>query len=132
MRPGHELHGHPWPLGGFAEAAGEFPQGGGKGLNITIPFKVDAIMMADRLTERAQLAQAINTLKFDESGVLGDNTDGIGLIHDIQGHLGISLRNQRVLLIGAGGAARGALLPLLEVGPARLLVVNRRPTRRKR
>ncbi len=115
------------PIDGFAEAAGEFRRGGGKGLNVTIPFKVDAVMMADRLTERAQLAQAVNTLKFDASGVLGDNTDGIGLIHDIQGRLGISLRNQRVLLIGAGGAARGALLPLLEEGPARLLVVNRTP-----
>lgn len=115
------------PIGGFSQAVADFCREGGKGLNVTIPFKVDAVMIADHLTERAQLAQAVNTLKFDESGVLGDNTDGIGLVHDIQVRLGISLRHKRILLIGAGGVARGVLLPLLEEGPARLLVVNRTP-----
>jgi len=123
MRPGHELRGHfcthRWffaSRGRFLTVA-DFCREGGKGLNVTIPFKVDAVMIADHLTERAQLAQAVNTLRFDESGVLGDNTDGIGLVHDIQVRLGISLRHKRILLIGAGGVARGAGLRAASCSP---------------
>lgn len=113
------------PLDGFAEAVRAFRQAGGKGMNVTVPFKVQALELADRLTERARLARAVNTLKFDEQGVLGDNTDGIGLVADIRDRLGVDLPGKRILLLGAGGAARGVILPLLEARPASLLIANR-------
>lgn len=113
------------PLGGFAAAADAFRAAGGKGLNITVPFKIDALRYADHLTPRARLAQAVNTLSFDETGATGDNTDGIGLVADIEDRLRFNLKGKRVLLLGAGGAARGAVLPLLETSPASLMIVNR-------
>lgn len=113
------------PLGGFAAAANAFRAAGGKGLNITVPFKIDALRYADHLTPRARLAQAVNTLSFDENGATGDNTDGIGLVTDIQERLRFNIKGKRVLLLGAGGAARGAVLPLLETSPASLMIVNR-------
>lgn len=113
------------PLGGFAEAVDEFRRQGGKGLNITVPFKIDALRYADHLTPRARLAQAVNTLTFDDQGVFGDNTDGIGLVLDIQDRLRFNLKGKRILVLGAGGAARGAVLPILEQNPASLMIVNR-------
>ena len=117
------------PIGGFAEAVRAFRAAGGKGMNVTVPFKVEALELADRLTERARLAQAVNTLKFDEEGILGENTDGVGLVRDIQGRVGVALRGKRILLLGAGGAARGALLPLLAEQPSRLVIANRTPAK---
>jgi shikimate dehydrogenase len=94
-------------------------------MNVTAPFKLQAFEMADECTERAQLAGAVNALKFAGQRILADNFDGIGLVNDIQRNLGVSLAGKRVLLLGAGGAARGALLPFLDQQPAQLTIVNR-------
>lgn len=111
----------------FREAAEQFFSGGGKGLNITVPFKLDAFAFADRLTERAQRAGAVNTLALQPDGsLLGDNTDGIGMIHDMH-NLGWELQGRKVLVLGAGGAVRGILQPLLEEGPRSVTMVNRTP-----
>jgi len=113
-------------LQGFEAKVEEFRAAGGKGLNVTVPFKVEAWQLASRLTERARLAQAVNTLKFEADGaILGDNTDGAGLVRDITDNLGCPVQGKRILLMGAGGAARGVLLPLLEQQPAALFIVNR-------
>ncbi|MBS4098369.1 MAG: shikimate dehydrogenase [Sulfuricella sp.] len=114
------------PLDGFAECVDEFRSAGGKGLNVTVPFKVEAWQLATRLSERARLAQAVNTLHFGESAeIFGDNTDGAGLVRDIVHNLGCPLEGKKILLMGAGGAARGVLLPLLEKNPASVFIVNR-------
>ena len=111
---------------GFAEFAREFFASGGCGLNVTVPFKLDACDFADHLTERARAAGAVNTLKKQGDGsLLGDNTDGAGLVADIRDNLGWDIAGKRVLLLGAGGAARGALLPLLAEQPALLYIANR-------
>ncbi|ROU15653.1 shikimate dehydrogenase [Kluyvera ascorbata] len=103
------------PLDGFVETLETFFQQGGKGANVTVPFKEEAFARADELTERAALAGAVNTLKrLDDGRILGDNTDGIGLLSDLE-RLGLIKPGFRVLLIGAGGAARGVLLPLLSL-----------------
>lgn len=109
----------------FTETVQRFVDEGGKGMNITAPFKLVAMKFADALSDRARAAQAINTLKFETNGVQGDNTDGVGLVSDIRDRLGVVLKNHRILVIGAGGAARGILQPLLEAVPASLLLVNR-------
>lgn len=111
--------------GGFAAAARDFRAGGGRGLNVTVPFKQDAWVFADLLSVRADRAGAANTLVFESTGVLGDNTDGAGLARDLTVNHGCSLAGQRILLLGAGGAARGVLQPLLMEKPARLVVANR-------
>lgn len=113
------------PLDGFARTVQEFRQAGGKGLNVTVPFKQEAWRLATRLTERAQLAQAVNTLKFEDGGILGDNTDGAGLVRDITSNLGFAIRGKKILLMGAGGAARGVILPLLKQCPALFAIANR-------
>jgi shikimate dehydrogenase len=113
------------PVDGFEAAMRAFIASGGKGANITAPFKLDAFAFANQLTERARVAGAVNTLKFDGDIILGDNTDGAGLVADITQGAGVSLQGRRILLLGAGGAARGALLPLLEQQPAELVLVNR-------
>jgi len=113
------------PLDGFAATVHYFIAAGGKGLNVTVPFKLEAHALADELTERAHMAGAVNTLKFSDGRILGDNTDGIGLVTDIQINAGISLKGKHVLLLGAGGAARGAILPLLRAQPASLTLANR-------
>lgn len=113
------------PLGGFAETVRAFRAEGGKGCNVTLPFKFEAARLATELTPRAALAQASNTLRFDGKQVLGDNTDGIGLVNDIQGNAGVALAGKDVLLVGAGGGAAGVLGPLLQAGPARVVVCNR-------
>ena len=113
------------PIGEFRETVEAFRRAGGRGMNVTVPFKVEALALADKLTTRARLAQAVNTLRFDDDGIFGDNTDGIGLVHDIQGRLGFGVEGKRVLILGAGGAARGSVLPLAEQRPACLAIVNR-------
>ncbi|MEX5413539.1 shikimate dehydrogenase [Atlantibacter hermannii] len=112
------------PLDGFIPTLEAFFQAGGKGANVTVPFKEEAFGRADELTERASLAGAVNTLKRLEDGrLLGDNTDGIGLLSDLE-RLKMIKPGSRVLLIGAGGAARGVLLPLLSLDCA-VTITNR-------
>ncbi len=112
--------------GGFAAAADAFFAAGGLGLNVTVPFKVDASVYADELTPRARLAGAANTLALQADGtILGDNTDGIGLVRDMVANLGWQIRGRQTAVLGAGGAVRGVLGPLLREQPAGLLVVNR-------
>ncbi|MFM2056805.1 MAG: hypothetical protein RLY71_1190 [Pseudomonadota bacterium] len=113
------------PLDGFAATLQALVAGGLRGSNVTVPFKFDAYALATRRTPRAELAQAANTLRFDADGWWADNTDGVGLVRDIQDHAGVALASKRVLLIGAGGAAAGVLGPLVEALPAELVVVNR-------
>jgi shikimate dehydrogenase len=112
--------------GGLARAVAEFHAGGGRGLNITVPFKEDAWVLAARRSERAELAGAVNTLVLDASGRhFGDNTDGVGLVRDLTRNHACALAGKRVLLVGAGGAAQGVIGPLLEEQPALLVVANR-------
>lgn len=111
--------------GGFAAAARAFRDAGGKGLNVTVPFKPDAWVFADVLSARAERAGAVNTLSFGPDGVHGDNTDGPGLVRDVKINHGGRLAGQRILLLGAGGAARGILQPLLLEKPAQLVIANR-------
>lgn len=113
------------PLDGFTATVQAFINEGGKGANVTVPFKLEAHALADRLSERARLAGAVNTLKFSDGIIFGDNTDGAGLVADIVGNADFGLSGKRVLLLGAGGASRGALLPLLEQRPAGLVLANR-------
>ena len=115
------------PLDGFAQAVDAFRRSGGKGLNVTLPFTLEAFRLAQDLSARAQLAQAVNTLKFEGDACFGDNTDGVGLTRDIVHNLGCAVAARRLLLMGAGGAARGVIGPLLEQHPACLTVVNRTP-----
>lgn len=113
------------PLDGFADAIRALAADGVAGCNVTVPFKFDAYRLSPRHTERATLAQAANVLRFDAEGWLADNTDGVGLVNDIERNAGVALAGKRVLLIGAGGAASGALGPLLAAGPAAVTVANR-------
>jgi shikimate dehydrogenase len=117
------------PLDGFAATVDAFRAAGGRGLNVTVPFKLEAFAYARAHTPRACAAGAVNTLRFDGDAVLGDNTDGIGLVNDVAGRLGCALAGARVLVLGAGGAVRGIVLPLLEAGVARLAIVNRTAAR---
>ena len=110
--------------GGFEQAVSAFQANGGQGLNITVPFKVNAWNFADQLSERANLAGAANTLVLSDS-VYGDNTDGIGLVTDIVSNLGVEIRSRNILVIGAGGAARGIVGPIVDEQPASLTIVNR-------
>ena len=113
------------PHDGFRACMAEFRARGGKGVNVTLPFKLEAYQLATRRNERAEHAQAVNTLTFEDEAVFGDNTDGAGLVRDLEINLGFALAGKRVLLMGAGGAARGVLLPLLAAKPARLTIANR-------
>ena len=113
------------PLDGFAAAVAEFRAAGGRGANVTVPFKQDAYRLAARTSERARAAQAVNTLLLDADSPYGDNTDGAGLIGDLQRNLGFDLSGKRVLLMGAGGAAQGVVAQLLEARPSRLAIANR-------
>lgn len=113
------------PADGFKSAADNFFSAGGRGCNITAPFKEDAYQYATQLSERAKLAGAVNTLKkLDDGGILGDNTDGEGLVQDLLLNQ-VELAGKRILLVGAGGAARGVILPLLAQNPAELVITNR-------
>ena len=113
------------PLNGFTTAINIFRQGGGKGLNVTLPFKVEAYKISTQLTEQASSSHAVNTLVFDGDRIYGDNTDGTGLIRDITVNHGFTITAKRVLLCGAGGAARGIVLPLLKQNPQILTISNR-------
>ncbi|SAK72929.1 shikimate 5-dehydrogenase [Caballeronia fortuita] len=113
------------PLDGFVREVKAFIASGGLGLNVTVPFKLEAHALADSLSPRAAAAGAVNTLAFGPDGVRGDNTDGVGLVRDIEANLGVSLKGARILLLGAGGAARGVVLPIFDRAPAALTIVNR-------
>ena len=113
------------PVDAFPATVNSFRTRGGKGANVTVPFKLEAHKISTRLTERAQAAQAVNTLVFEPGGIAGDNTDGAGLVRDIVVNLKFLIKARRVLLMGAGGAARGVVLPLLEHEPHLLAIANR-------
>jgi len=113
------------PVGGFAGRIDEFRREDARGVNVTAPFKLDAFAYATDRSESAQLAGAANCLKFEGARVHAENFDGIGLTHDITVNLGVPMRGKRVLLLGAGGAARGAMLPFLREKPSELVLVNR-------
>ena len=113
------------PLDGFANTVRDFVAAGGRGANVTVPFKEEAFRLCDRLSQRAERAGAVNTLVFEGKEIFGDNTDGAGLVRDITENLGFSLTGKRILLLGAGGAARGVILPLLAADPASLFIANR-------
>ncbi len=113
---------------GFAAAVDAFRarhRAAARGANVTVPFKEEAFRLATRRTPRAEAAGAVNTLSFEHDGMLGDNTDGAGLVRDLKHNLGCDPAGRRILLLGAGGAARGVILPLLLEGPAELLIANR-------
>lgn len=115
----------PAPPDGFAHVAGDFFTRGGKGLNVTLPFKQVAAAFADQQTERAERAGAVNTLMATANGLVGDNTDGAGLLADLTNHYRINITGQRLLILGAGGAVRGVVPALLAAGPAQIIVANR-------
>lgn len=113
------------PVDNFADSWQEFVSQGGKGANVTVPFKQQAFQLAEQLSERAKQAQAVNTLYIDNKGKLcGDNTDGMGLVMDLQ-RLEQNLVNSSILILGAGGATRGVIGPLLEAGVRRIVIANR-------
>ena len=118
--------------GGFDQAVSHFKAHAGAGLNITVPYKVEAWKLCLRggnaLSNRAGLAQAINTLRFEKDGtVFGDNTDGAGLVADLQNNIGFELNNKSILIVGAGGAVRGVIGSLLECDPTNITIANRTP-----
>lgn len=114
------------PLGKLAETLTQFQNTGGKGVNITLPFKEEAYSLVDRLSPRAITAKAINTIQFTEDGQrFGDNTDGVGLVNDILHNQKLTLHRKRLLIIGAGGAVRGILAPLLAEQPESITIANR-------
>ena len=116
--------------GGFNAALDAFRAAGGRGLNVTLPFKLQALAAADEASEDARLAGAANALRLDPGGrIEAQNFDGIGLVRDIEHNLGLPLAGKRVLLLGAGGATRGALLPLARAGVARIAIANRTPAK---
>ena len=117
------------PLDGFVATVEAFARNGGRGLNVTVPFKLEAHALARTLSPRAKAAGAVNTLRFDAEGIYGDNTDGAGLVRDLMHNLGHPLTGTRLLLLGAGGAARGAVLPLLAEQPGALVIANRTVSR---
>lgn len=117
------------PIGGFATEVDAFRAAGGRGLNITAPFKLDAYAYAHEHSPAARIAGAINAMKFEGGRVLGENFDGVGLVRDVVHNLDHALAGRRVLLLGAGGAARGALLPFLQQQPAELRIANRTVSR---
>ena len=113
------------PRGEFAAHARRFFDGGGAGANVTLPFKVDAFEFAHIATQRARSAGAANFLAARDGRIEADNTDGAGLVRDLENNLGLALRGARVLLVGAGGAARGVVAPILERAPMALVIANR-------
>jgi shikimate dehydrogenase len=118
------------PLDGFSETVRNFVRSGGLGLNVTVPFKQQACAIADQLSERAQRAGAVNTLTcMTGERLSGDNTDGAGLVRDLTHNQHVPLKGARILLLGAGGAARGVLGPLLEQKPVQLVLANRTASR---
>lgn len=118
-------------LGGFKQAVGNFAATGGKGLNITVPFKQEAWSLVTERSERAERAGAVNTIKIEDDKLFGDNTDGVGLVNDLIINHSIKLKEKSILLMGAGGAARGVLIPLLKQTPSSLFIANRTPDKAK-
>ena len=115
--------------GRFREAVASFRAEGGLGANITLPFKEEAFEVCACVSERAKQAGAVNTLGFEGESIWGDNTDGVGLVRDLEANIGLRLEGGEILLLGAGGAARGVIAPLLNASPARLVVANRTVSR---
>ena len=113
------------PLDGFRATVAAFRREGGRGLNVTLPFKLEAFALADRRSQRALDAEAANTLKFDADSIFADNTDGVGLLRDLEVNLRFPLAGRRILLMGAGGAVQGTLGPLIAARPALLVIANR-------
>ena len=114
------------PKDGFDSAVSDFFKGSGRGLNITVPFKEEAFAYVDAMSERAQIAKAVNTLILQKDGsVLGENTDGAGLVRDLTVNLNVHLIGRRVLILGAGGAVRGVLKPILDEQPQSITIANR-------
>ena len=113
------------PLDGFAGTVESLRKEGYKGCNVTVPFKQEAWKISTTLSPRASLAESVNTLKFEDEQIFGDNTDGAGLVNDILKNLGHELAGKRILLLGAGGAARGVIAPLLDCKPLELVIANR-------
>jgi shikimate dehydrogenase len=113
------------PKDAFAATVRAFRARGGRGLNVTLPFKGEAFRYATMLSERASAAQAVNTLKFERGVTFADNTDGAGLVNDLLHNLGCAISGRRILLLGAGGAARGVIAPLLLQRPAQFALANR-------
>ncbi len=103
----------------------QFERTGGKGLNITLPHKSEVTKFVDRMSERASNAGAINTLVFRDGEIFGDNTDGVGLLRDLELNLGLQLKDTNILILGAGGATRGIVSPLLDANPASVMIANR-------
>ncbi|HET7314893.1 shikimate dehydrogenase [Salinisphaera sp.] len=117
----------PAPADGFERVAREFFDCGGAGLNVTLPFKQAAFELADRLSERAERAGAVNTLMATGDGLFADNTDGAGLVADLVDNLAVNIAGRRLLILGAGGAVRGVVPSLLAAGAARITIANRSP-----
>lgn len=111
--------------GKFAEAVDDFKSRGGKGLNITVPFKVAAWQLSTVCSPRAEQARAVNTISFDDDKIIGDNTDGAGLVRDLSVNHKVLIKGKKILLLGAGGAVRGILAPLLNEQPANIVIANR-------
>jgi shikimate dehydrogenase len=118
------------PLDGLAGALEDFARAGGRGLSLTVPFKEQALELMSALSERAQAAGAVNTVLIEpEGGRYGDNTDGVGLVRDLRDNHGVALAGARILVLGAGGAVRGALPSLLAEVPSQIVIANRTPAR---
>lgn len=113
------------PLSGFRAEVDRFVAHGGRGLNVTVPFKQDAALACGALSERAKFAGAVNTLSIRDGELAGENTDGAGLVHDLERNLGLRLTGARILLLGAGGAARGVVMPLVARGARSIVIANR-------
>lgn len=113
--------------GEFVDTANRLREAGYAGANVTVPFKADAFALCDSRTPVAELAQAVNTLHFVDHSVLGDNTDGVGFVRDLTSRCGINVTHKTVVVIGAGGAVRGLMKPLLDLNPARVIVAGRSP-----
>ena len=117
------------PLDAFDQTVKSFVATGGRGANVTVPFKLDAFRAATQLSARARAAEAVNTLRFDAGEIFGDNTDGVGLVRDIVHNAKFTISGKTVLLLGAGGAARGVIQALLAERPSQLVIANRTPER---
>ena len=117
------------PLDAFDQTLKSFITSGGRGANVTVPFKLDAFRAATQLSARARAAEAVNTLRFDAGEIFGDNTDGVGLVRDIVHNAKFTISGKTVLLLGAGGAARGVIQSLLAERPSQLVIANRTPER---
>lgn len=117
------------PLGEFRPTVDAFRATGGLGMNVTAPFKLDAFAYATERSSRAEIAGAANALKFETNTVIAENFDGVGLVRDVVHNLAVAIKGKRVLLLGAGGAARGAVVPFVEQQPAHLVIANRAPAK---